>query len=205
MSQGPYSDIVARLFPGAELEAVEPLTGGVSADVSRLDVRLADGDTTRLVLRAHGASHSGHSAELEYRLLEALHRSGVPVAEPLLLDASGRLLADPFLVMKFVEGTTAIPAGQEGRYIDLMAEVLAQIHALPTRDLPALPARVDPRPDVFDYLPEGREWAALRAYLRALADTTYTGPPRLLHGDFWPENLLWRNGSVAAILDWEDG
>ena len=25
-----------------------------------------------------------------------------------------------------------------------------------------------------------------------------------MHGDFWPENLLWQNGAVAAILDWED-
>lgn len=26
----------------------------------------------------------------------------------------------------------------------------------------------------------------------------------LLHGDFWPGNLLWRQGRLAAILDWED-
>jgi Ser/Thr protein kinase RdoA (MazF antagonist) len=25
-----------------------------------------------------------------------------------------------------------------------------------------------------------------------------------LHGDFWPQNLLWRNGAIAGILDWED-
>ena len=26
----------------------------------------------------------------------------------------------------------------------------------------------------------------------------------LLHGDFWPGNVLWRHGDVAAIIDWED-
>ncbi len=204
MSHDAYAGIVARLFPGAALEAVNRLAGGVSADVHRLDLRLAGGRTTSLVLRAHGASHAGHSAELEYELLQALHRGGVPVPEPLLVDASGSLLSEPFLVMAFVEGTSTVPVGQEGRYLDGMADVLAKIHALPTDDLPPLPARNDPLPEVLDFLPEGPEWGELRAHLRSMADTEYTGSPRLLHGDFWPENLLWRNGAVAAILDWED-
>ncbi len=25
----------------------------------------------------------------------------------------------------------------------------------------------------------------------------------LLHGDFWPGNTLWRNGSLLAVIDWE--
>lgn len=204
MSRDPYADVVARLFPGAEVEAVVRLPGGVSADVHRLDLCLADGRTASVVVRAHGASHSGHSAELEYQLLEALHRGGVPVPEPLLVDVSGSLLADPFLAMTFVQGSSAIPAGQEGRHIDAMAEELRKIHALPTADLPTLPARTDPLPDVFDYLPEGSEWAGLRAHLLSLDETGYAGVPRLLHGDFWPENLLWQDGAVAAILDWED-
>lgn len=26
----------------------------------------------------------------------------------------------------------------------------------------------------------------------------------LLHGDFWPGNILWQDGSLVAVLDWED-
>ena len=199
-----YAGIVARLFPRAELKRVARLTGGVSADVYRLDLNLVDGRTTSLVLRAHGASHSGHSAEVEYQLLQALHRGGVPVPEPLLVDVSGSLLADPFVVMEFVEGTSVIPGAQVGRYIDVMARVLTNIHALPGDDLPVLPARNDPLPEMVDYLPGGPEWEALRGHLRSLTDTGYAESPKLLHGDFWPENLLWHNGTVAAVLDWED-
>jgi aminoglycoside phosphotransferase (APT) family kinase protein len=204
MSHAPYSRIVSALFPGAKLEAIGRLAGGVSADVHRLDVTRADGSTIRVVVRAHGAPHSGHSAVLEYQLLQALHRGGVPVPEPLHVDVSGTVLAHPFLVMAFVDGTSATPAGQEGRYIDAMANALTRIHALPTADLPPLPARVDPLPEVLDYLPDGAEWESLRSHLRAMTDTAYIGEPKLLHGDFWPENLLWRDGTVAAILDWED-
>jgi aminoglycoside phosphotransferase (APT) family kinase protein len=28
--------------------------------------------------------------------------------------------------------------------------------------------------------------------------------PVLLHGDFWPGNILWRNGRIVAVIDWED-
>lgn len=204
MTLDPYASVATRLIPGAKVQTVERLTGGVSADVYRLDLKLVDGTTTSLVLRSHGASHSGHSAELEYQLLQALYRSGVPVPEPLLVDVTGSLLPDPFLVMSFVEGTTAIPAEREGQCIGLMADELAKIHELPTTNLPTLPVRNDPLPEVFDFLPEGREWEGLRAHLHTLTDTGYVGSPKLLHGDFWPENLLWQSGSVVAILDWED-
>ena len=197
-------DIVKGLFPGAILEAMTRLTGGVSADVHRLDLRMPDGSRTRLVLRSHGASHAGHSAELEFRLLQALHRGGLPVPKPLFADVSGRSLPHPFLVMPFVEGTTAITAAPDDPCIDMMADVLAKIHALPTADLPPLPARNDPLPEVLDYLPMDPQWSALRTHLCSMTATAYKGSPRLLHGDFWPENLLWRNGDVAAVLDWED-
>jgi len=26
----------------------------------------------------------------------------------------------------------------------------------------------------------------------------------LLHGDFWPENTLWQNEKLVAVIDWED-
>lgn len=102
------------------------------------------------------------------------------------------------------DGTTAIPAGQEGERIDVMAGALAEIHDLSTSDLPPLPARSDPLPEVFDYLSNAPEWEDLRAHLASLTDTGYADPPRLLHGDFWPENLLWQNQTIVAILDWED-
>ena len=27
--------------------------------------------------------------------------------------------------------------------------------------------------------------------------------PVLLHGDFWPGNILWRDGRLVAVIDWE--
>jgi aminoglycoside phosphotransferase (APT) family kinase protein len=30
------------------------------------------------------------------------------------------------------------------------------------------------------------------------------GVPVLLHGDFWPGNILWRDGRLSGVVDWED-
>jgi len=117
---------------------------------------------------------------------------------------SGNLLTNPFLLIEFIEGSSDIPVSQADQYIDLMADTLAIIHALPTSTLPTLPKRIDPLPEVFQYLPKGQEWESLIAHLHSLADTEYLGLPRLLHGDFWPENLLWRQGAIATVIDWED-
>jgi aminoglycoside phosphotransferase (APT) family kinase protein len=26
----------------------------------------------------------------------------------------------------------------------------------------------------------------------------------LLHGDYWPGNVLWHDGKIVAVIDWED-
>lgn len=204
MNSGLFTSVASNLIPGAELTNVVRLTGGVSADVHRLDLKLDNGDRKSLVIRAHGASHSGLSTVLEYQLQKTLHRRGFPVPMPLHIDVSRSLLVDPYIVMEFIEGTSALPAAKEVTRINIMADVLIKIHSLDTLGLPTLPMRTDPLSEVFDYLPAGSEWDKLCKYLQSLTATDYTGTPILLHGDFWPENILWHNDAVAAVLDWED-
>lgn len=204
MSDPHYRKLVNDLFPGAELRGVEQLTGGISADVCRLDLFVPGDESKHVVVREHGPTHSGHSANLEYRLLDALFRSGVPVPRPLHVDETGQTLESPFLVMAFVKGSTEIPLPRLGAYISKAAEMLAKIHSLPTKDIPELPYRLDPLPELLEFLPAGKDWHDLTNYLQTLQKTVYLGTPCLLHGDFWPENLLWEGESLVAILDWED-
>jgi aminoglycoside phosphotransferase (APT) family kinase protein len=198
------ANMVAQTWPGARLKSARRLTGGVSAEVYALEVADDLGNVTRSVLREHAPVHTSISAELEYKLLKALHGFGLPVPEPLLFDASCTLLANPFVMMRFIEGHSAIPSGDAFDYIDKMASQLFKIHQVPVQGLPGLPERVDPRPAVFDYLPEASEWIGLRASLRALSDTRFEGAPCLLHGDYWAQNLLWHGGQITGVLDWED-
>ncbi len=204
MTQSHLSKLVDHLFPGAALNASERLTGGVSADVYRLDLTLMGGINRSIVVRLHGETHAGHPARLEYALLRALADTEVPVPEVLFADDSGQVLTAPFVTLAFVAGTTAITRINSTWQIKKMADMLLKIHDCPTRDLPDLPLRIDPRPGLFDFLPETPVTERLRSALLALPDTAYKAPPKLVHGDFWPENLLWQNQQISAVLDWED-
>ena len=70
--------------------------------------------------------------------------------------------------------------------------------------LPPLPSRLDPAPELLGFLPDGAEWRTLRDFCASLSPCPFDGEPVLLHGDFWPRNLLWQDGRVVAVLDWED-
>lgn len=200
-----FAAIAGRLGPDTVLEDVERLRGGVSAEVYALTLRDPDARRRRVVLRQQGI-HDGQAERVatHHALLTALHQAGLPVPEPLLLDTSSAVLPAPYLVMAFVPGTTEIAADRVPDSLDVMADLLLRIHALPRHTLPPLPPRLDPLPEALDYLPDESRWQDLRRHLQGCADSAYRGEPVLLHGDFWPGNLLWQDDRVTAVIDWED-
>jgi hypothetical protein len=72
-----------------------PLTGGVSANIDRLDLQTNNGLNTSVVLREHGSAYSGHPANLEFKLLKFLHQMNLAVPKPLYLDTSQTMSGFP--------------------------------------------------------------------------------------------------------------
>ncbi|WP_225771151.1 phosphotransferase family protein [Inquilinus sp. Marseille-Q2685] len=206
---GALARLVQRLYPGARLLAARPLAGGVSAEVTALEVAHPDGRAETLVLRRHGAADLARDPDIaahEFRLLQVLQAAGVPAPRPLHLDTSGTILPTPFLLQGFVDGDTEdVPADLDD-HMRQIAEALAAIHRVPA--LPFLPLQEEqaaaliarPRPEPDETLAESR----LRAALAAAWPPPRRNPPVLLHGDVWPGNLLWRGGRLQAVVDWED-
>jgi len=198
------AELVAEVWPGAALRSARRLTGGVSAQVYALEVAHSSGALAQVVVREHAPVESHYTAELEFDLLKALHSLDLPVPQPILFDARCTLAATPFVIMAAIPGSSVIPTGEAFEYIDEMASQLFRIHQAPIQNLPALPSRLDPLPEVFEYLPTAAEWGGLKARLGALTDTGFKGAPCLLHGDYWAQNLLWEQGRITGVLDWED-
>ena len=197
--------LIAEHFPGARLAFFETLTGGVSADVTRLDMHMPDGTRRSVVLREHGARHDGHRLATEFAALQAVHSAGLAVPEPLVCDDSKTLLENPWLAMEYIEGSTNIPNNEVSMRIDAMAEHLFGISKTPIERLPTLPTIIDPVPELLSWLQTEPQWQDLRSILVGLTDTAYQGELALIHGDFWPQNILWdENGAIKAVIDWED-
>jgi len=129
-------------------------------------------------------------------LLRVLVAAGLPVPRP-------RYAQPGLLVLDFAEGTTDLQPDDESGFVRQLATFLARLHAIPTAELLFLPVLtgLSARPETpDDSLSETRIRDALQQF----------GPPpvaasAVLHGDFWPGNVLWTGGHLSAVIDWEDG
>ena len=182
------AQVIGCMDPAATLLGSWPLAGGVSAQVMALAVQKADGAIQKLVLRRHGVGDLGgnpHIARDEFRLLSILHTAGLAVPMPYFLDESCRIFSTPYLVADFIDGKTDFSPDLPLDRPRQLAAQLVQIHQMDLNgtDLSFLPVKPTPFSEQFQAPRNG---------------------PTLLHGDFWPGNILWRDGRLVGVIDWED-
>lgn len=208
-----FEQLLRRMEPHSKLRRAWPLAGGVSARVTALEIEQPDGQTRKLVVRQYGAAdlaHNPHLAAVEFKLLQLLQAHHLPAPAPYYLDPSGQIFPTPVIVVEYVEGT---PAEAPAHLPDLTRQLtthLARIHTLSaaTVDLSFLSQQENRVAQMLRDCPAALDPAFDEGRIRAILDSVWPLPPRnqavLLHGDFWPGNILWQTGRLAAIIDWED-
>lgn len=189
-----------------------PLTGGVSARIAAIEVATGQNELAHFVARLHGQwerQHDPDIAEHEFRLLNVLHAAGLPVTAPIAID-DGSCEA-PVLIVEYLPGEapyspSAAPRDPEPM-VRQLAQVLLTIHRMDTSKLTFLPDYLDAANTWLSETPAApNEVFSERAILAAL-DSVWPPPDnggRLLHGDFWPGNLLFEDGELKGVLDWEE-
>lgn len=200
--------IVRRIDPHATLRRWWQLTGGVSAQVTALEIAHHDGQKTKLIVRQHGEGdlkQNPHIARSEFKLLQIARSHGLAVPEPIFIDKSCEILDSPYIVMEFVEGEPEFAPPDLPLYLGDLASYLARIHGAGSSPelafLPRLDKGFGQRPEHLDH---SMNEESIRNALEAAWPLDQTNMPALLHGDYWPGNTLWRNGNLAAVIDWED-
>lgn len=207
-----FGRVARKVNPAAELLRTWRLEGGVSAQVTAIEIGFPGGRSEKLVIRQYSETHIRANpgiADDEFTLLEMARSAGVPAPRPYLVDASGQILPRPYLIMALVEGEAVLepPADIPGVARPLAA-VLARIHQIPRDGAPFLrdqyqvfDRRLREVPVTFDEALNERE---IRAALARAWPPASGNEPVLLHGDFWPGNVLWLGGQLTAVIDWED-
>lgn len=202
-----------RIHPGSRLLRAWGLKGGISAQATALEIERLDGLTQKVVVRRHSfgdLTRSSRVAEDEFRLLQLLQGVGLPTPEPYYLDKSGELFSTPCVVIEYIEGETDYTPSDLPNLLTQMAEHLARIHTVTPAsvDLSFLPSQQEIYGNVFRERPATVDDSLDEGLIRAVLETTWPLPGRnadvLLHGDFWPGNILWKDGRVVGIIDWED-
>ncbi|MEU6121652.1 phosphotransferase family protein [Streptomyces sp. NPDC047123] len=202
---GPLS---ARLIEGGRSNLTYAVTDGVS----------------RWVVRRPPLGHvlaTAHDMKREHRVIEALHRTDVPVPAPVLLCEDEAVLGAPFYVMEFVDGTpyrTAqelAPLGPERTRAAVLGlvDTLVDLHAV---DPVAAGLGDFGRPEGFldrqlrrwgkqlD-ASRNRELPGIDELHAALGRALPASPAAtVVHGDYRLDNvLIGDDDRIKAILDWE--
>lgn len=215
MTSQKFDHIVYQLAPQFKLVRSWPLIGGSSAQMTALEITSANGETKKLIVRQPGTdtlkeNRNPHAARDEFNLLHVLHAAGLPTAKPLIVDESCSLLPTPYLVMEYIEGAAEFSPANISDFVEQAATALAQIHKLDCTklDLAFLPIQTRSILERFGQRPSDPDTSSIEwriwDVLESVGTIPQANPPTLVHGDFWPGNLLWRDGRLAAVIDWED-
>ncbi|MET0984835.1 MAG: phosphotransferase family protein [Steroidobacteraceae bacterium] len=197
--------------------------GGNSKQTIFFEVQSGKHALRQLVMRRDlpTAERDRSSVTSEFALLQALYEKGVPVAKPLYVEADAAVLATPFMVSERAPGKlygnslglkevpNFDPEGTLGR-------LLAHLHTIDVNllDAPGFErasastinwqTRIDGWISIYRQtidvpaasLEVGLAWLRANAHLVA-------GAPVIVHGDVGYHNILFHEGRVSALLDWE--
>lgn len=197
---------LGRAF-GLAIDSVEPLDAGSVNSNFRL--RSADGATWfGRLYEEQGAA----GARFEATLARALAARGVPVAVPLQAEGGGvpEQAGKPFSLVPWIEGESLCQARVTPAAAGAVGAALASVHLVrdvqPPRgrfEVSDLEHRLD-RVEREGAAPLVAAAAEVRAVLaRSVAGRASGLPAGLVHGDLFRDNVLFRDGDLVALLDFE--
>jgi len=178
------------------------LEGGISATMTAFEVEYSDGRTETLIARKPGDWARGRCAnvvDVEFRRLQALEAAGIKVPQPRFVSQ------DEFYVVSYIEGRPELNPGDRTDFLTKYAHQLAQIHRTDASGWDADLLTLDPgnlgpcRTEPSERFQETMVYDWLAANPRKAPNKTV-----LRHGDFWPGNVIWKDGEIAGVIDWEE-
>lgn len=208
-----FEQFVQMIHPENKLLHAWKLHGGVSAQVTAFEVLLPDGNVKKMVVRQHGEidrKRNPNIAADEFKLLKILKAQGIPVPTPYFFDQAGGLFPTPFIVIEFIEGQTDFNPGNINDTIHQLATTLAKLHQIDCTqlDFSFLPKqenlfaeKLATKPVVYD---DSLHENKIRSALEKVWPLSQMNKGTILHGDFWPGNIMWNDGKLLSIIDWED-
>jgi aminoglycoside phosphotransferase (APT) family kinase protein len=204
--------LVERTGHGAAVQAVEPFGDGHSGFTCL--VTFADAEPAVLRLSPAGVRIAG-PADLgrQGRIISALGARGLAVPRVIAASSETLIGGRAFLLTAFVEGVDWSAASSEfgpRAVLDCALEFLRALQAVPPsmsgldgetpvgldRELANWSRLAQRGPDVF-----AKRASTLRAELELTLPVSRSA--YLVHGDFHYGNMLFSDGRLAAVVDWE--
>src|SRR6266567_6708041 len=126
-----FEQAVQKMDPLSKLLRIWELKGGISAQVTALEVLLSDGQTKKMIVRKPADvpfKHNRLRAADEFKLLHLLHSVGLAVPTPYHLDQSGEIVSTPYIVIEYIVGKPEFAPARVPDLILQLAMHLSRIH-----------------------------------------------------------------------------
>ena len=210
--------------PIRTLKKFQRISGGYSKTSIAVELESQDdfGWGTHLIVRMDVKDGpTSFTVADEFPLLQQLHGSAVPVAQPFACETDTLVLGQPFLVSALLPGTSAASGdptvaawGSDSEQRQAigrqMAAALGALHSV----APPAAVRASAHAQLKAYLRHWRDlWQNLGAphepgLALAFDWLERNVPSRIerlawVHGDFAPYNALQDRGRLSAVIDWE--
>ena len=202
--------VLDTVDPGCRLLSITPATAAFTNSVHVLDTVSSRGQQCRLVIKRMTDDPDPERAAADFCGLQIARRYGIPAPAPVLLDATGEVLGTPGIVTMFVQGEQIANPENLIEWAKDLADLLLRIHNISPD--------ANERQGIYDgndlglyfltaHWPEAMSGHPLSDtiydVIRELRFDIHKVPPVFLHMDYWPGNVLWLDGSVSAVLDWD--
>src|SRR5258706_15394990 len=100
-----YEQLVQKIDPHSKLLRAWELKGGVSAQVTALEIERADRQTQKMIVRQHGAVDLQQNPQIaadEFKLLQITRSAGLATPMPYYVDQSGDIFPTPYIVIEYI-------------------------------------------------------------------------------------------------------
>lgn len=189
--------VAHHVHPRAQVTAVAPLLGGITADMDRVTVDTPTGLTDVVLRRWPGDDGATDLVKREASALVAVRGWGVPAPQLLAMDEDGAETGVRCTLTSALAGQPDLSPRDMRSWLGQLATAQVAIHAVPVHP----PTRWD------GWYRDDRplDWLADRG-LRDAARQAASGPlveeKVLVHGDYQHFNVLWCKGQLSGVVDW---
>jgi len=216
LSVNSVQALLDHIAPNAIHFSIHELAGSYSNFTDLVKIDFTDKPSQKIVVRRYNDANSGYEdkAIREYKALKLLQHHNVPVPKPLYLDKDGQILGLAGIVTAFVDGKQIEPptnAKEWGHKATKNAKMLAQIHAIPYDHIQ--PYLMDDTVEgawflkyetIPDYMQNDTDGKWIWEMLKDLLSNRHPVDSVFSHTDYWSGNILWHEGEISAIVDWEE-
>lgn len=216
--------IQAELGAGYAVRSCAPMADGHAGLTWGFDFAGPDGALQSFVLKMSpaGVPRSGSTDIFrQATLLRALHRAGLPVPAIRWASPDEDTLGAPFIVMEKLAGRTMVIWQPHASFLDgsldvpsLWTQTATALGALQGfnwqheladwESAVSLDAELQRWTRLLRHT-EDKRWLALANELLDVLNRSVPSSPRigLIHGDLYPGNVLFDDGRLVALIDWD--